>query len=369
MSPFHLSLSPAQRVSVAWLGILLIVGLLLWLLGNVLTPFVIAAVLAYVLNPAVNKLIALGRGKISRALSVSVVIVVFLLLIASILMLVLPIALHELPRLQAQIPVVLDSLVAGITPYMAKLGLPFSLEVETPKSLIAKWLQSGNTPDAAAIIGHVASTLKVGGSVAVALLANALLIPLVLFYLLMDWPRLVAGSVELVPKPWRAAFIRLGREIDTTLGQYLRGQLSVMAVMATFYTVGLAIGGLQLALPIGVFTGLALFVPYVGFGFGLLMAMTTAFLQFGLIKALILVGVVYGLGQLLESFYLTPKWVGERIGLHPILVIFALMAFGQLFGFIGMLVALPLSAALYVLVRELLQRYKTSSLYQGMGPR
>jgi predicted PurR-regulated permease PerM len=139
--------------------------------------------------------------------------------------------------------------------------------------------------------------------------------------------------------------------------------------MAVFYSVGLMLGGLQLALPIGVFTGLAMFVPYVGYGLGLALALLAAVLQLGLVKAGIVVGVVYGLGQVLESFYLTPKWVGERIGLHPVLVIFALMAFGQLLGFTGMLIALPLSAVLFVLWQHVHQHYRASALYLGQHNR
>ena len=147
------------------------------------------------------------------------------------------------------------------------------------------------------------------------------------------------------------------------LGQYLRGQLLVMLVMAVFYAVGLLLFGLDLALPIGVFTGLAMFIPYVGFGIGLLLAILAGMLQFAALKVLVMVGVVYGIGQLIESLYLTPRLVGERIGLHPLVVIFALLAFGQLFGFVGVLVALPASAVLLVGIRRVKAQYLASKLY------
>jgi predicted PurR-regulated permease PerM len=157
-------------------------------------------------------------------------------------------------------------------------------------------------------------------------------------------------------------------EADDVLGQYLHGQILVMLVLAVFYSVGLALFGLDLALPIGVFTGLAVAIPYVGFGLGLILALLAGFLEFsaqtGHVSALVMVAVVYGLGQLLESFVLTPRLVGERIGLHPLAVIFALMAFGHLLGFVGVLIALPLSAILLVAIRRLRTAYMTSSLYQ-----
>jgi predicted PurR-regulated permease PerM len=154
-------------------------------------------------------------------------------------------------------------------------------------------------------------------------------------------------------------------ECDAVLGQYLRGQMLVMLVLAVFYTMGLALFGLELALPIGVFTGLAVFVPYLGFGLGLLLALVAGLLQFVSLKALVMVGVVFGLGQMVESFFLTPRLVGERIGLHPLAVIFALLAFGQVLGFVGVLVALPASAVLLVALRRVRDGYLRSALYQA----
>ena len=155
------------------------------------------------------------------------------------------------------------------------------------------------------------------------------------------------------------------QEADIVLSQYLRGQLLVMTIMAVFFSVGLMLFGLDLAWPIGIFTGLAMFVPYVGFAMGLVMAALVGIMQMGFSRAAVMVAVVYGIGQVLESFYLTPRLVGERIGLHPLMVIFALLAFGQLFGFVGVLLALPASAVLLVAVRRLRNQYLHSSLYKG----
>jgi predicted PurR-regulated permease PerM len=195
----------------------------------------------------------------------------------------------------------------------------------------------------------------------------AVLVPVALFYMLHDWTRLVNSVVVLVPPSWRDRFDCFMHDCDQVLGEYLRGQLLVMLALAVFYTAGLALFGLDLALPIGVFTGLAVFVPYLGFGLGLVLALLAGLLQFASAQALVMVAVVYGLGQMLESFVLTPRMVGERIGLHPLAVILSLMAFGQVFGFVGVLMALPASAVLLVGLRRLRHQYLQSDLYQKSG--
>jgi predicted PurR-regulated permease PerM len=195
------------------------------------------------------------------------------------------------------------------------------------------------------------------------LVGFAVLIPVALFYLLLDWKYVVARVLELVPPRLRPGVDSFSHEADEVLGQYLRGQLLVMVTMAVFYSVGLALFGLDLAVPIGVFTGMAMFVPYVGYGVGLALALIAGLLEFASLKSLVMVGVVYGTGQVFESFYLTPRLVGERIGLHPLAVIFALLAFGQLFGFVGVLVALPASAVLLVAIRRARSGYLASKLY------
>jgi predicted PurR-regulated permease PerM len=189
----------------------------------------------------------------------------------------------------------------------------------------------------------------------------------VAYYLLLDWTNLIARAKGLIPPRWSESVQSFLNETDEVLGQYLRGQLLVMAVLAVLYTVALALVGLDLALPIGVFTGLAVFVPYLGFGLGMVMALFAAVLQFQTVLGVALVGGVYLLGQLIESLYLTPRLLGERIGLHPIAVIFALLAFGHLFGFVGVLIALPASAVLLVAIRRVKRGYLASQMYLGDG--
>ncbi len=351
----------SQKSAAAWAAIALGVALLVWLLGPVLTPFVVAAVLAYALTPLVDKLDGKLGGKVPRVLAVVLVEVVFILTALSILLLMVPILAKEIPLLREQLPALIDKLNAWASPLLASIGVKFTLDAASAKAFVIKYLNA-NAEDS---LSSLLSSLKLGGSVALVVVGNLVLIPVALFYLLMDWKRLVAKALELVPRRLQARFQSFTGESDQVLGQYLRGQLLVMMILAAYYSIGLALFGLDLALPIGVFTGLAMFVPYVGFGIGLIMAVLAGLLQFVSIKALVMVAVVYGSGQIIEGLFLTPRLVGERIGLHPLAVIFMLLAFGQLFGFVGVLIALPASAVLLVAVRRLRAGYLASQLYKG----
>jgi predicted PurR-regulated permease PerM len=353
-----------QKSFAAWCLIIAILLTALWLLSPVLTPFVVAAVLAYALTPVVDWLDGLWRGRMPRLLAVVVVELSFILMVLGVLLLMVPIFAKELPLMREQLPLVLDSVNAALKPWLRQLGLPFSLDVGSIRSFAMKYLNA-NAEDA---LGSVLTSLKLGGSVAFALIGNAILIPVALFYLLMDWDRFLLKLREFVPPRLRSGTDSFLREADAVLGQYLRGQLLVMLILAVFYSAALGMFGLDLALPIGIFTGLAIFVPYLGFGVGLVLASFAGLLQFaatdGVSHAFLMVAVVYGFGQLVESFFLTPRLVGERIGLHPLAVIFALLAFGQMLGFVGVLIALPTSAVLLVAVRRLKARYIGSRLYR-----
>ena len=351
----------SQKRALAWAAIAAIAVLALWLLGPVLTPFVVAAVLAYALTPLVNRLDRMGRGRMPRVLAVVLVEVFFVVALLSLVLLIVPIMAKEIPLMREQLPLLADKFNDWLSPLLAQYGVKVSLDVASIKAFVLKYLNA-NFEDA---FGSLMSSLKLGGSVALTLIGNGVLIPVALFYLLMDWERFVGRLVALVPLRLRSGYDSFTAEADSVLGQYLRGQMLVMLAMAVFYAVGLALFGLDLALPIGVFTGLAMFVPYLGFGVGLILAVLAGALQFASLKALVMVAVVYGLGQILESLVLTPRLVGQRIGLHPLAVIFALLAFGQVFGFVGVLVALPASAVLLVAMRRLQAGYMTSKLYTG----
>lgn len=365
-SPFTLMpLTFTQKSAVAWILIATLVALLLWLLAPVLTPFVVAAVLAYALTPLVKRLHQLGRGYLPRVIAVLLVETLFIVAVLGLMLLIVPILVKELPLMREQVPLAFDRLNHVTEPLLAQFGVKLSLDVVSIKGFVLKYLNA-NVEDG---LSSVLSSIKLGGSVAFALIGNAVLIPVALFYLLMDWDGFVHRVLEWVPPRLRHAYDAFTDEADAVLGQYLRGQLLVMLLLAVYYSLGLSLFGLDLALPIGIFTGLAVFVPYLGFGLGLVLAALAGMLEFASIKAVLMVAVVYGLGQTLEGFYLTPRLVGERIGLHPLAVIFALLAFGQLFGFVGVLIALPTSAVLLVALRRVRSGYIASSLYRGRAPR
>jgi len=348
----------------SWLGVLLLCLLVFWLLAPVLAPFVIAAVLAYVLHPLVLRLQGWGRGRLPRTLAVLLVEAMALLALIGLFLLLVPVVWREWPLIKQQLPLVLDRLDASLRPWLAQWGVDVSLDLGEIKAQLKDYLAANREDWLAPLL----SSLKLGGSVALAVAGYAVLVPVALFFMLHDWTRMVHLCVALVPPRLRSRFDSFMLDCDTVLGEYLRGQLLVMLALAVFYTVGLSLFGLDLAFPIGVFTGLAVFVPYLGFGLGLVLALLAGLLQFSPGHAVLMVAVVYGLGQMVESFVLTPRLVGERIGLHPLAVILALMAFGQLLGFVGVLIALPASAVLLVALRRLREQYFQSQLYGSGDP-
>ncbi len=353
-----MNLSTTQRRTLTWLMIAVAAFGLLWLLAPVLTPFIVGAVIAYALRPAVERL---ASRRVPRVLAVLLVEVLFIFVLLAVLLLIVPILSKELPLLREQIPMLADTLNTRLAPWLAQFGINVALDTASIKAFVLKYL-SANVED---WLATVLSSARIGGSIVLAVIGIAVLVPVVLFYLLMDWPALVQRVQGMVPPRSRPGFQSFVDECDDVLGQYLRGQLMVMGIMAAFYSVGLALFRFDLAVPVGVFTGVAMFIPYLGFGLGLILALLAGVLQFANLYGLVAVAVVYGIGQLVESMYLTPKLVGERIGMSPLTVIFALLAFGHLFGLVGVLIALPVSAVLVVAWRRAQEAYLASRLYQG----
>jgi predicted PurR-regulated permease PerM len=353
-----MTLTSTQRRTFTWIALALAALLLLWLLAPVLTPFVVGAVLAYVLAPAVEGLV---RRRVPRVLAVVLVEVAAIVGVLAVLLLVVPIVSRQLPMLREQLPLLAERFNQGLGPWLSQWGMEVSLDLATAKAFLTRVLDRNLDEWLSAAF----ESARIGGSFVLALIGNAIVMPLVVFYLLLDWPNLMQRLRRLVPPRMAGGVEGFLDECDQILGQYLRGQLLVMLSLAAFYSVGLALFGFQLALPVGVLTGLLVFIPYLGFGLGLLLALLAAVLQFHSWYGLIAVAVVYGLGQLLESFYLTPYLVGERIGLNPLTVIFALLAFGHLLGFVGVLIALPASAVALVALRRAHAAYLASRLYLG----
>lgn len=355
------SFSSEQKQNVLWLTISLLLLILIVMLGPMLTPFVVAAVLAYVLNPGVEWLTGqkIGPLTVPRVLAVTIIIILCILAILAMILGVIPVLVKEIPMLQEQIPAFLTKAMAWLQPHLQEYGITAQLDLDSIKKLLTKQLIS-NGDDL--WISALASA-KTGGAALITAIANLLFIPMVLFYLLQDWNPFIRRAHVLIPRRWVTKALALLSEVDDQLAQYLRGQLTVMIILAIYYSTGLAIAGFDIALPVGILTGLFVFIPYVGFGLGLILALIAAVLQFDGLYGLVAVGIIYGIGQVVESFLLTPYLVGERIGLHPLVVIFALLAFGQLFGFFGILLALPASAITSVIVKHAYKSYLNSSFY------
>ena len=325
-------------------------------LGPVITPFLVGAILAYLGTPIVGRL---ARRHVPRALSTLGVVLLFGLLIAALFFVLVPLIQSEGMLAARRLPELLQQMMERMTPWLDEhFGIRPSLDVTAVRDFIAE-----NADSAQEISLKVLSGVKAGSLILLSLLVNAALIPVVMFYLLRDWTMILQRIDELTPRRWRGKVGSIARDIDAVLAEFLRGQGLVMLVLATYYAIALSIAGLDRALAIGILTGVLVFIPYVGFGLGLVLGVTAAALQWSGWPGFIAVLAVYGVGQLLENYVLVPWLIGDRIGLHPLAVIFALLAFGQLFGFAGVLLALPVSAALLVGLRHVRAAYVSSPLY------
>lgn len=343
-----------------WLVALGVFSVFCWLLSPILTPFVVGAGLAYAGDPTVDRLQAWG---LSRTAGVCVVFVAITAVgLLGLLMLV--------PMLQDQVGTFLGNLPQWLAWLQDRAGdfgfaLPEGarLDAEGFRKLVAQhWSQAGGVLKE--IWGHVSAS---GGALLTAV-ASLLLVPVVTFYLLRDWDDLVAWIGGVIPPRNLPQVAALARETDDVLGAFIRGQLTVMAALTLYYWIALWAAGLDLALLVGLIVGLISFVPYLGAIVGVLTAVIAMLVQTQELLPFVWLAVVFGIGQVLESNVLTPWLVGDRIGLHPVAVIFAVMAGGQLFGFVGVMLALPVAAVIAVMLRHAKKTWLASRAYQHGAP-
>jgi len=329
---------------------------LLHQLGPVLTPFLVGAILAYLGTPLVD---AMERRGVHRAIGTTITIVAFGIAIGALFGVLIPLVQAEVALASKRLPELLARTGSRVLPWVEQtFGVTIALDLATVKAALAEHLDSVRD------LGlRVLSGVKSGGLLVLAILINLALIPVVMWYLLRDWNDIVRRIDDLLPRPFEHKIREIAREVDSVLAEFLRGQLSVMLVLATYYALALWAVGLDHAFAIGIVTGLLVFIPYVGYGLGLTLGLVAALLQWAGWPFFLAVLGVYLIGQLLENYVLIPWLVGDRIGLHPLAVIFALLAFGQLFGFAGVLLALPISAALLVGLRQIKALYMASPLY------
>jgi predicted PurR-regulated permease PerM len=347
-----------QRQLVFWLAAFVVFVLVLWLLSEILLPFVAGAAIAYLLTPLTDRIERLGIGRLAAALLIIMMVVMAIVLV---ILLVAPILGGQL-----------SSFIDNIPGYVTRLQ---SLLSDPSRPWLQKLLGAGFSPDKS--IGELVTqgmgwltaflkSLWSGGRALVSLFSLIVVTPVVAFYLIYDWHRMIRTVDGWIPLPQRDTVRRLAREIDAAIAGFVRGQTAVCLILGSYYAVALTVSGLNFGLLIGLGSGLITFIPYVGSMTGLILALGVAVAQFWPEYGSILTVLgIFLVGQFLEGNLLAPKLVGESVGLHPVWLIFALLAFGYLFGFVGLLVAVPLAATIGVLVRFALHRYLESSLYTG----
>lgn len=348
-------MSDQQRFFI--LALILVTGFLVYLLGPILTPFITAAILAYVADPLVDKL---EKYKLGRTLATSIVFVSMNTLGVLLLLFLVPLIQGQILIFVQKVPSYIAFIETSFLPWLdTKLGINFK---EFDFSIVSQTLQENWRTAGGVATTLVASVTRSGLAIGNGIM-NLTIISVVSFYLLRDWDHLVAGIRSLLPKRIEPVISSLASESNEVIGAFFRGQMLVMLALGAIYSAGLGMIGMDLAIMIGLLAGLVSFVPYLGFIVGIVVACIAAIMQFHDITYLFYVFAVFGVGQVLESVLLTPLLVGDRVGLHPVAVIFAVLAGGQLFGFVGVLLALPIGAVLAVIIRYIHRQYQQSELY------
>jgi predicted PurR-regulated permease PerM len=347
-----------ERQIVFWLAILVVFVLMLWLLSEILLPFVAGLAIAYLLTPLTDRIERLGVNRLAAALlMITLVVMAFVIVI----LLVAPIMAGQL-----------SSFIHNIPGYVTKLQTLLS---DPSRPWVQKVLGTGFNADkslgdlvtqGAGWLTTFLKSLWSGGRALVSLFSLVVVTPVVAFYLIYDWHRMIRTADSWIPVHQRETVRQLARDIDAAIAGFVRGQSAVCLILGSFYAVALTLSGLNFGLLIGLISGVITFIPYVGSMTGLILALGVAVAQFwpNYYSILIVLGI-FLVGQFIEGNLLAPRLVGRSVGLHPVWLIFALLAFGYLCGFVGLLVAVPLAATIGVLVRFALQRYRESSLYTG----
>ncbi|MBF9044690.1 AI-2E family transporter [Rhodobacterales bacterium HKCCE4037] len=348
---------PVRQQMIYW-GVAAIAFLaVLYVLGDVIVPFLVGGAIAYFLDPVADRLERLGA---SRALATAIIFVVLILVVVLAGLIVIPLLVQQTNDLIAAAPGIFENLRGFLTerfPELVDEGSPLRQSLanlgETIQSRGAELLQT--------VLSSAASVLNV--------LIFLVVVPVVAFYMLLDWDRMVARIDELLPRDHAPVIRELASRIDHTLASFIRGQGTVCLILGAFYAIALMIAGLQFGLVVGLVAGLLTFIPYVGALVGGVLAVGLALFQFWGADnwwMIIVVAAIFQIGQMVEGNILTPKLVGSSVGLHPVWLLFSLSAFGALFGFVGLLVGVPVAAAIGVLVRYFVDRYREGMLYRGV---
>ena len=352
-----MNLTLNQRYMIA--AVALALFLVVHFLGPVLTPFVVSMVLAYLGDPLADWLESRG---LSRTLSVVCVFILIFSLIIGMLLIIIPTLAQQIKTVIDLLPELEVWIEGNLLPYLQKyISVDGSMVdlAQLSKKLSEQWQKAGG------LLASLGVSVSRSSMALMGFAANLFLVPVVAFYLLRDWDKMMANLGMLLPRNVEPVAVTLLKECDEVLGAFFKGQLMVMVALGVVYSLGLGLIGLQFAILIGMLAGLASIIPYMGFALGFAAALIVALFQFDGLSGMAMVVAVFVFGQAMEGWVLTPMLVGDKIGLHPVAVIFALMAGGQLFGFIGLLIALPMAAIIMVLLRHLHRNYKASDLYSA----
>lgn len=340
-----------------WLALLALIFWLANALQPVLLPFLLGMFWAYLGDPVADRLEVLG---LSRLWAVSICFLVVLGVLLGVALLLVPMVLHQLKVAYEHVPQLLTWSQQVALPWLIAT---FDLDAEVFNASYIREQFMQQWGSASAFIGKLLSSASSSTNSLIVLVTNLALVPVVAFYLLRDWDILTAKVFAFIPNRYQAKAALLAKESNDVVGAFLRGQLWVMAALGLIYTLGLWALGLKLALLVGLIAGLASIVPYMGFLVGILVASIAGFMQFGAHWQMLVILAVFLFAQVIESMVLTPLLVGDKIGLHPVAVIFAIMAGGQLFGFMGVLIALPVAAVIVVFLRHIDDFYKDTDFY------
>ena len=346
----------------AWGLILAIFIVMLVLLRGILLPFVVAMATAYLLDPVADRLEARG---LSRTMATLWIVVVFFALVATLIVVLVPVIAHQVDSFITNLPKYLTALRDTALPYLQHVAGRLGIDLDNGVQGALK----GNSEQAIKVLNGVLSSLWGGGAALFNTLSLVVVTPVVSFYLLRDWDRMIAHINDYLPLDHAGMIRQQAHEIDRVLAGFVRGQMLVCLVLATFYGVGLSLLGVQFGLFIGLTAGAISFIPYVGSTLGFVVSIGVALAQFWpdwiWVAA---VAALFAVGQFLEGNFISPKLVGDRVGLHPVWIMFGLFAGGALFGFVGILLAVPVFAVIGVLTRFALDRYRDSLLYHGGRP-
>jgi len=345
-----------------WIGLVgfAVFFFLLYELRSVLMPFVAGMLVAYFLDPVADRLERLGC---SRTVAVLIITAVFFLVLVLAFVIFIPLLQSQISGFASRLPGYFDILHSHLDPLLKRVSEDMSgAEMEKLRGLVSTY-----AGDVVKWAGRLLSRVWSGGMALVSLASLIVIMPLVAFYMLRDWDKMVERVDELLPRPVVGDVRQVATDIDKTLSGFVRGQATVCLLLGIFYAIGLSLVGLDFGLIVGLGTGLISFIPYFGMTLGLVIGMGIAVAQFSDWVPIALVAGVFALGQILEGNFLTPRLVGEQVGLHPVWVIFAVMAGGALFGFTGILLSIPAAASIGVLVRFAVSRYRDSSAYAEPG--